>query len=157
MPGPRRNGAKTGPKASEFIRESLEAAQSRLERFEEEAQRVLKDLMDKGRASRREFEQKVHRLSAQDWSMPEVRHRLDRLRSEGAGRAAEWRERAESFRAEALERLMEMQGRAVSFLGVATRDQVEELSREIDRLAKRIEKSGKKARRPRRSRSAKEG
>lgn len=143
-----RNGAKAGAKSAEFIRESLEAAQSRIEHFEEEAQRIVRDLMVKGRASRKEFEQMVHRLSAQDWSMPEVKERIGRLRTQGAERAAEWREKAESFRAEALERLMELQGRAVSFLGVATRDQVEELSKEIDRLAKRIEKSGK-PRRPR--------
>ncbi len=154
MPQTHRNGAKAGAKRADFIRESLEAAQSRIEHFEEEAQRIVRDLMDKGRASRKEFEQMVHRLSAQDWSMPEVKQRIGRLRNQGAERAAEWREKAESFRAEALERLMEMQGRAVSFLGVATRDQVEELSKEIDRLAKRIEKSGK-ARRPRRPRAAK--
>jgi hypothetical protein len=34
----------------------------------------------------------------------------------------------------------------VTFLGVATRDQVEELSKELDRLARRIQK-GEKARR----------
>lgn len=143
----RGNGRRTS-KSSDFLRESLETAQARLERFEEEAQRVLRDLMDRGRASRRDFEQMVQRLSKQDWSLPEVKHRIERLREQGAERAAGWREKAESFRAEALERVMELQGRAVSFLGVATRDQVEELSKEIDRLAKRIEKSGK-ARRPR--------
>ena len=67
--------------------ESLEAAQSRIEHFEEEAQRIVRDLMDKGRASRREFEQMVHRLSAQDWSMPEVKQRIGRLRSLASWRA----------------------------------------------------------------------
>jgi len=38
---------------------------------------------------------------------------------------------------------MELQEKAVSFLGVATKDQVEELHRELDRLAKRFEKSEK--------------
>ena len=36
----------------EFLREPLEAAQERLEHFEEEAQRLFKDLVDKGRAPR---------------------------------------------------------------------------------------------------------
>lgn len=148
----RQNGSKSG-KPAEFLRESLEAAQARLEHFEEEAQRLLKDLMDRGRASRRDFEQMVHRISRQDWSLPEVRQRLEKLREQGLERATEWREKAETFRAEALERVMELQGKAVSFLGVASRDQVEELSKEIDRLAKRIEKSGKgrRSRRPPRS------
>jgi len=148
----RTNGSRTS-KPSDFLRESIEAAQSRLEHFEVEAQRIFKDLMDKGRASRKDLEQMVHRISRQDWSLPDVKQRFGKLREQGAERAAEWREKAESFRSEALERVMDLQSRAVSFLGVATRDQVEELSREIDRLARRIGKTGK----GRRSRRARKG
>ncbi len=106
-----------------FLREPLVAAQARLEQFENEAQRVVKDLMERGRASRKDLEHVVERLSRQDWV---------------------------AFRAEAMARVMDVQGRAIAFLGVATRDQVEELSREIDRLAKRIEKSApvRRGRRP---------
>lgn len=137
-------------KVPEFLREPLEAAQARLEHLEEEAQKVLKDLMNKGRASRKDLEQMVHRLSQQDWSFPEMRQRLEKIREQGVERASEWRGRAESFRAEAMERVIELQGRAVAFLGVATREQVEELSKELDRLTRRIEKGGKakKARKP---------
>jgi hypothetical protein len=39
--------------------------------------------------------------------------------------------------------MVELQSRAVSFLGVATREQVVELSRELERLSKRIERSEK--------------
>jgi hypothetical protein len=141
-------------KVPEFLREPLEAAQARIEQIEEEAQRVLKDLMVKGRASRKDIEQMVHRLSRQDWTFPEMKHRIDKLREQGAERAAEWRGRAEWFRAEALERVFDLQSRAVSFLGVATREQVEELSRELDKLARRLEKgdkarkAGKKSHKP---------
>lgn len=90
----------------------------------------------------------MHRLSQQDWSLPEMRQRLEKLRETGAERAAGWRGRAESFRAEALERMIDLQNRAVSFLGVATREQVEELSKELDRLARRIDR-GQKAKRAR--------
>ncbi|HSN92356.1 MAG TPA: hypothetical protein VLS93_14085, partial [Anaeromyxobacteraceae bacterium] len=76
----------------------------------------------------------------QDWTFPELKHALERLRDQGAERAADLRGRAESWRTEALERLSELQARAVAFLGVASREQVDELSREIDRLSKRIEK-----------------
>ncbi len=130
-------------KVPEFLREPLSAAQARLEHLEEEAQRVLRDLMDRGRASRKDLEQMVHRLSQQDWSLPEMRQRLEKLREQGMERAVEWRGRAESFRAEALERMLELQSRAVSFLGVATREQVDELSRELDRLSRRIDKGEK--------------
>lgn len=141
-------------KVPEFLKEPLEAAHARLGKLEGEAQRVWKDLMVKGRAGRKDIEQIVHRLAKQDWSVLEMRHLLDRLRQQGAVRAAEWRGKAESWRAEALERMVLLQGKAVAFLGVATRDQVEELSRELERLARKIErgqkvrKSGKKSSKP---------
>jgi polyhydroxyalkanoate synthesis regulator phasin len=128
-------------KVPEFLREPIEAAQARLGQIEEEAQRVFHDLMDRGRASRKDLEQMMHSLSQQDWSLPEMRQRLEKLRDTGVERAAEWRGRAESFRTEALDRMIELQNRAVAFLGVATREQVEELSKELDRLARRIEKA----------------
>ncbi|HEX9306080.1 MAG TPA: hypothetical protein VF894_01240 [Anaeromyxobacter sp.] len=129
-------------KVPEFLKEPLEAAQHRLEQLEVEAQRVLRDLMDKGRASRKDFEQIVQKLSKQDWTFPEMKHRIEKLREQGVERAVEWRGRAETFRAEAMERVMDLQGRAIAFLGVASRDQVDELSRELDRLSKRIPKGG---------------
>jgi hypothetical protein len=97
--------------------------------------------MDRGRAGRKEFEQIVARLSRQDWKFPEMKHRIGKLREQGVERAAEWRGRAETFRVEAMDRVVDLQSRAIAFLGVASRDQVDELSREIDRLSKRIEKA----------------
>ncbi len=137
-------------KVPEFLREPLTAAQARFGHLEEEAQRVIKDLMNRGRASRKDIEHIVARLSKQDWTFPEMKQRIEKLREQGVERAVEWRGRAETFRAEALERMLDLQARAVSFLGVATRDEVRELSREIDRLARRIEK-GVKARRPKKT------
>ena len=136
-----RNGGRAS-KVPEFLREPIEAAQARIERLEEDAERVLKDLMNRGRAGRKEFEQIVARLSKQDWTFPEMKHRIGKFREQGIERAAEWRGKAETFRAEAMERMVDLQGRAIAFLGAATRDQVEELSREIDRLSRKIEKSG---------------
>ena len=132
-------------KVPEFLREPLVAAQARLEHLEEEAQRVFKDLMDRGRASRKDLEQMVTKLSRQDWTFPEMKQRLEKLREQGVERAAEWRGKAETFRAEAMERMIELQGRAVGFLGVATKEQVEELSKELDRLARKIAKGGASA------------
>ncbi len=133
-------------KVPEFLREPLEAAQARLGYLEGEAQKVWKDLMLRGRAGRKDIEQILQRLAKQDWNFPEMRQLVERLREQGAERAAEWRGKAESFRAEALEKMVELQGKAVAFLGVATREQVEELSRELERLARRFER-GQKGRR----------
>ncbi len=130
-------------KLPEFLKEPLEAAHGRLERLEGEAQRVWKDLMVRGRAGRKDIEQIVQRLAKQDWNLPEVRSALERLREQGAVRAAEWRGKAESWRAEALERVEQLQGKAVAFLGVATREQVEELSKELERLARKIDRGPK--------------
>lgn len=130
-------------KVPEFLREPLEAAQVRFGQLEEEAQRMLKDLMVKGRASRKDVEQIVQKLSKQDWTFPEMKTRIDKFREQGAERAAEWRDKAETFRSEALDRVVELQSRAVSFLGVATRDQVDELSKELERLARRLDKADK--------------
>ena len=131
---------KANVKVPEFLREPIEAAQARLEAFEEEAQKVIHDLMQKGRESSKDFADLVQRLSKQDWHIDELRERVEKLRVQGMERAHELRGRAETFRAEALERLEELQAKAVAFLGVATRDQVLELSHELEKLSKRLEK-----------------
>ena len=130
-------------KVPEFLREPLEAAQARLVEFEEEAQKVFKDLMQKGKASRKDFAELVQRLSKQDWKMDDLKGRVTKLRDQGMERAQELRGRADAFRSEALERLEELQTKAVAFLGAATREQVEELSKELARLARRLDKADK--------------
>jgi polyhydroxyalkanoate synthesis regulator phasin len=128
-------------KVPEFLREPLEAAQARLVEFEEEAQKVFKDLMQKGKESRKDVAVLVQRLSKQDWNMDELKGRVTKLREHGMERAQELRGRAESFRADAMEKLEELQTKAVAFLGAATREQVEELSKELERLARRLDKA----------------
>ena len=130
-------------KVPEFLREPLEAAQARLVEFEEEAQKVFKELMQKGKESRKDVTELVQRLSRQDWRLDELKDRVTKLRAHGMERANELKDRAETFRAEAMERLEDLQTKAVAFLGVATREQVEELSRELERLAKKIDKGGR--------------
>lgn len=139
-----KNGARRTMKVPEFLNDQLENARERLTRLEESAEKTLKELIEKGKASRKELESLLAKISKDD-RVADLRGRLEKLQKTGAVRAEELRDRAESFRAEALERIMEFQGKAVKFLGVATREQVEELHRELDKLAKRFEK-GQKAR-----------
>jgi len=131
-------------KVPEFLREPLEAAQARLENLEEETQRVVKDLMHRGKASRRELSEMVQRLAKQDWTLEELRGRLEKLRVQGKELATDYADRA---RAEAAGRLVDLQAKAIAFLGVASREQVEELSRELTRLGRKLDK-GKAAKKP---------
>lgn len=137
-----KNGSKRAIKVPEFLKGQLEHAQVRLGQLEESAQKTLKELVEKGKASRKDIEVMLHKLASDD-RVADLRDRVEKLQRTGAVRAEGWRDKAETFRAEALERLVELQGKAVSFLGVATREQVEELHRELDRLAKRFEKREK--------------
>ena len=130
-------------KVPEFLREPLEAAQARLEAFEKEAQKVFKDLVAKGRESRKDVAVLVQRLSKQDWNIDELRGRFGKLRETSKERAGELRGRAEGFRTDAVEKLEDLQTKAVAFLGVATREQVEELSKELEKLARRLDKNEK--------------
>jgi hypothetical protein len=139
-----RDGAKRASKVPEFLKEQLEQAQARLGQLEEGAEKALKELVQKGRASRKDLEAVLVRISKDD-RVVDLKGKLEKFQRTGAVRAEEWKDKAETFRAEALERIVELQGKAVSFLGVATKDEVEELHRELDRLAKRFEK-GQKAR-----------
>lgn len=127
-------------KVPEFIREPLEAAQARIEAFEVEAQKVLRDLMKR----RKDLAELVQKLSKQDWNT-ELRGRFGKLRDQGRERADELRGRAESFRADAVDRLENLQTKAIAFLGVASREEVLELSRELDKLVRRLERAGKAA------------
>ncbi len=113
-------------KVPEFLREPIEAAQARLETIEKDAQKLFKNISGR-----------VQKEWKQDW--PEMKDRVDKLLAAGRERAVEWRGRAEHVRADAMERLMEL----VKFLGGATRDQLEQLSRDVDGILKKIEKPRK--------------
>jgi polyhydroxyalkanoate synthesis regulator phasin len=137
-----KNGAKSAIKVPEFLKDQLAQAQARIALLEEGAEKALKELVKKGRASKKELEAVLVKLSKDD-RLADFKVKLEKLQRTGAVRAEEWKDRAETFRAEALERIVELQGKAVSFLGVATKDEVDELHRELDRLAKRFEKGQK--------------
>lgn len=137
-----KNGAKRTIKVPEFLNDRLENAKERLTKLEESAEKTVKELIAKGKASRKDLEVLLGKLSKDD-RVTDLRDRLEKLQKTGAVRAEELRDRAETFRTEALDRIVEFQGKAVKFLGVATREQVEELHRELDRLAKRFEKREK--------------
>jgi ElaB/YqjD/DUF883 family membrane-anchored ribosome-binding protein len=127
--------ATNATKVEGFLRESVEVAQARLEVLEAEAQKLL-----------HEVQSRFQKVSGKDWA--EVKERLEHLREVGRERAEEWKDKAQEFRVDAAERLETLQERALRFLGVATREEVAELSREINKILKRLDEKKRKAARP---------
>ena len=132
--------AKNSTKVEGFLRESVEVAQARLEVLEAEAQKLL-----------HEVQTRFQKVSGKDWA--EVRERLEHLREVGIERAEEWKDKAQEFRVDAAEKLENLQVSALKFLGVASREEVAELSREINKILKRLDdsrkrKAGKPSRKP---------
>jgi hypothetical protein len=120
---------------------------------------LLKELAKKGKAGRKELGARLEKMVGEahvEDRLAELRGKLELLQKTGRERTEMWRGKADSFRAEALERMVDIQGKVVSFLGVATREQVEELQLELERLAKRVE-TGQKARASRRTTPKGEG
>jgi predicted site-specific integrase-resolvase len=128
--------ARGGVKVQEFLRDSLEVAQTRLEALEGEAEKLFKEVSTR-----------VSKASRQDWK--ELRTRVERIRKAGLEAAEEWKDRAETFGSDLVEQLAELQGRTMKVLGVASREEIEDLSREISKILKRLDELQKRrARRP---------
>jgi DnaJ-domain-containing protein 1 len=133
-----KNGTRRGIKVPEFLKDQLAQAQVRFGQLEEGAERTLKDLLARGKASRKDLEALLVRVSADD-RLGQLKGGLEKLQKTGAHQAEALRGKAENFRTEALERIVQFQGKAVKFLGVATREEIEELHRELDRLARKLD------------------
>lgn len=111
----------------EFVRMQVEAAEKRLVTFEEEAQRLLKELISKGKESRKDIRGLLRK--AADIDVGE--------------RAEEWKGKAEKTGTEVIKRLEEFQDRALGMMGVASTSQIEGLAHEIHKLARRVDKMTK--------------
>ncbi len=123
----------------EFVRVQVEAAEKRLVLFEEEAQKLLKELIAKGKASRKDIRGLMRRAAELDMGE----------------RAEEWKDRAEKTGTEVIKRLEELQDRALGMMGVASTTKIEELAGEIQKLSRRVDKMTKAANRVARPRPAK--
>jgi hypothetical protein len=107
----------------EMVREQVELAQGRLHELQKEAEKTLKLMAVRGRESRKELDRLVTKLEKTDWTE----------------RSSEFAGKAKDFGAELATHLDELQGKAIKFVGVASREQVDTLSREIKRLATKVE------------------
>ncbi|WP_242394221.1 hypothetical protein [Anaeromyxobacter oryzisoli] len=117
--------------AAAASRTALEQLQTRLGTLEANARERLGRALGAGNGALRELDEALARVSSEDWTVEGVRRRLGLLRA-----------RAENLRAAALRRVAELPGSAVSALASGSRAPVQGLARELDRLAKRLERNG---------------
>ncbi|BDG05796.1 hypothetical protein [Anaeromyxobacter oryzae] len=106
----------------------LEELQARFETLESEGRGRLRKALGAGSGALLGLDEALARVSSEDWSVEGLRKRLGVLRA-----------RAENLRAAALKRVAEMPGSAVSAIATTSRTPVQNLARELDRLAKRLD------------------
>lgn len=102
--------------------------QARFEALETEARGRLRKALGAGHNRLSELDEVLARVSREDWSVDGMRKRFDVLRA-----------RAEQLRATALKRVNQIPGNAVSALASGSRGPVQNLARELERLAKLVE------------------
>ncbi|MFW6369051.1 MAG: hypothetical protein ACOC0J_00525 [Myxococcota bacterium] len=122
-----------------FVTNGIESGRSRLAGLEEQAQDLFKDLYSRGN---RELEQIRERLpvSALREKLP-VDELVDRARSV----ESETRTRAEALVEDMEGRVHRLQDTILSMIGVASREQVAGLARDLDRLSRRLDRLSRQA------------
>lgn len=106
----------------------LSALQARFDALESQARGRIRKALGAGQNRLSELDEALARLSKEDWSVEGMRKRLEVLRA-----------RADQLRVNALKRVNEIPGSAVSALATGSRTRVQNLARELERLAKLVE------------------
>ncbi len=122
------NTAPQGDGQSDRIRQRLSELQTRLDAFEADARHRLRRALGAGNEALHDLDDRLARMSREDWSVPGMRRRMDGLRA-----------RAENLRASALKRVAEMPGEAMSKLATGSRVPLQNLSRGLERIARRLD------------------
>jgi len=112
-------------------RNRIVAFQERLDALEVEARSRLLRALGAADEALHGLDDALARVASEDWTVDGMRRRIDGLRV-----------RAGSLGATAMKRVAEMPGTAMTRLASGSRVPVQNLSRELDRLAKRLEPSG---------------
>jgi hypothetical protein len=109
-------------------RTQLTALQARLEALEDEARGRLWRALGAGHDRLSDLDQALGRMSREDWSVEGMRRRLEALRA-----------RTEALRESARRRVNELPASAMAALATGTRRPVQNLARELERLARLVE------------------
>ena len=108
---------------------ALAGLQTRLRHLEKKAERRVTAILADTRG--------VYETVREKWPTTRFASHLNRVAAEGQMRFSDMVKRAEIAGAEALGHAARLQGAAVGALGFATRDQIQDLTREVKRLAKK--------------------
>ncbi len=109
-------------------KKGLKAIQARLDELEAEARGRLLKALGAGQHRLTELDGALEKMAHEDWTVDGLRKRLEGLRKQ-----------AEALRATALKRVNEIPGTALTALAASTRVPVQNLARELDRLARLVE------------------
>ena len=120
--------SETGSRLPEGLRQPLARMQERIDGLEAHARGRLRRAIETSNARIRELDEALARVARDDWSVPGMRRHLDELRA-----------RAENLRATATKRVQEMPGTAVSALALGGRARLQQLSRGLEQISKRLE------------------
>ncbi len=119
------------------MRQRLSEFQHRLDAFETDARHRIRKALGAGNLALHDLDERLARMSREDWSVPGMRRRMDELRA-----------RAEDLRNSAIKRVAEMPGEAVSRIASGTRVPVQNLARGIERLVRRLDEKEPPANEP---------
>lgn len=106
----------------------LRALQARIDELEEGARERLLRALGAGQHRLSELDVALERMTHEDWTVEGMKRRLETLRRQ-----------AESLRATALRRVNEIPATAMNALAAGTRVPVQNLARELERLARLVE------------------
>ena len=126
------NGHQTLPV---FVKDTIGEAQKRLSALEKEAQKLAKEFITRSRAAQKDFTRELEKIQKRGSEIiddPRIR---------------EFRGRAREFSGDILGRLEELQSAILNLVGVASKEQVDAVSGELRRLAKKVDGMSKTARR----------
>lgn len=119
------------------IRQRLSEFQTRLDAFETDARHRIRKALGAGNIALHDLDERLARMSREDWSVPGLRRRVEGLRA-----------RAENLRTNAMKRVSEMPGEAVSRIATGSRVPVQNLARGIERLVRRLDEKEPPANEP---------
>jgi hypothetical protein len=108
---------------------SLAELQAQLETLEKKLEPKVNELLASGRG--------VYDAVRREWHSAALSTDLKKLTSDGRKRLSVLLDRAEAAGSEALDSVVRLQNTAVGALGLASRNQVEDLTRRVKRLAKK--------------------